>query len=411
VSDIKELPNNWKWKGLGDLCNLFCDGNWIESKDQSNSGIRLIQVGNIGKGIFIEKNESKRFISEKTFTQLNCTEVLSGDILISRLPDPVGRACIVPPLPERMITAVDCTIARVNTNLCDKQFILYCLSSDDYFTQVNTLLAGATRKRISRTNLESIEIPLPSIIEQKRIAYIIERKLISIEKIIKINIEQKKYLEKLFNSYMEEFFNPDNSFEKIKLADIAETVTKGTTPTTLGFEFENTGVNFIKIESITENGQFLNDIFKFISKDCHKALSRSQLRKNDILFSIAGALGRVALVTDEVLPANINQALSIIRIPEGLVDYHYMYFALKSSEVLKQFEKQKRGNSQKNLSLEDIKNLIIPFPSISEQQHISNVIKTILNSIEKINNLLNEQSSYIHALSSSILRKAFNGEY
>ena len=89
-------------------------------------------------------------------------------------------------------------------------------------------------------------------------------------------------------------------------------ITKGTTPTTIGYDFLDQGINFVKIESISESGKFLPGKFAHISIECHKELRRSQLENGDILFSIAGALGRVGIVDEEILPANTNQALSII---------------------------------------------------------------------------------------------------
>jgi len=199
--------------------------------------------------------------------------------------------------------------------------------------------------------------------------------------------------------------------EKVKLGDISETITKGTTPTTIGFDFQKEGINFIKIESINDDGHFLPEMFKHISTDCNEKLSRSKLLKNDILFSIAGALGRVALVTEDILPANINQTLAIIRIPNNVVNYQYLFYALKSKEVLKQFEEQKRGNSQQNLSLDDIKNINIHLPPLEEQERIVKIIEKKLTFVEKVKNVVDELSSYINALPSSILRKAFNGDY
>lgn len=95
------------WMRLEDICTVFTDGDWIESKDQADEGIRLIQTGNIGMGAYLEKEEKAKYISEETFNKLKCTEIFSGDILVSRLPEPVGRACIIPEKKERMITAVD----------------------------------------------------------------------------------------------------------------------------------------------------------------------------------------------------------------------------------------------------------------------------------------------------------------
>ena len=88
---------------------------------------------------------------------------------------------------------------------------------------------------------------------------------------------------------------------KVRLGDIAEVITKGTTPTSLGYEFKESGINFIKIESITESGCFISDKFAHISSECHYALKRSQLKKNDVLFSIAGAIGRVGIVNDSIM--------------------------------------------------------------------------------------------------------------
>jgi type I restriction enzyme S subunit len=87
---------NWPVKKLGDILStaeIFTDGNWVESKDQDvNGSIRLLQLADIGDGNFI--NKSNRFINENTFIRLKCTEVQLGDILIARMPDPLGRACI-----------------------------------------------------------------------------------------------------------------------------------------------------------------------------------------------------------------------------------------------------------------------------------------------------------------------------
>lgn len=101
----------------------FIDGDWIESKDQAKEGIRLLQLADIGDGVFLDKSE--RFVSQETFRRLKCTEVFPGDILVSRMADPIGRACIVPKTGQKMITAVDCTIIRINENKHDKRYWLY----------------------------------------------------------------------------------------------------------------------------------------------------------------------------------------------------------------------------------------------------------------------------------------------
>src|SRR5258705_8801381 len=100
------MKTAWDTKPIIALCDFFGDGDWIESKDQSSDGIRLIQRGNVGEGIFLDRANKGRFISTKTFSRLKCEEIVEGDCLVSRLPDPVGRACLIPDTGERMITAV-----------------------------------------------------------------------------------------------------------------------------------------------------------------------------------------------------------------------------------------------------------------------------------------------------------------
>ena len=165
--------------------------------------------------------------------------------------------------------------------------------------------------------------------------------------------------------------------EKTRLGDVATVITKGTTPTSLGFDFNEDGINFIKIESITENGDFLVEKFAHIDDECNEKLKRSQLASNDILFSIAGAIGRVAIVTEDVLPANTNQALAIIRIPTGIFNYRFLTYVLQSPIIVEQFEKQKQGVAQLNLSLKDIGNLYIPQFPMPEQEQIVAVLDKV----------------------------------
>ena len=153
-SAFNEIP-------LSNLCSTICDGDWIESKDQSESGIRLIQTGNVGVGRYLDKEGRARYISEDTFKKLNCTEVFAGDILLSRLPDPIGRAGMVPNLSTRAITAVDCTILRFKDTDVAEFFLQYA-TSNEYFNKISILAGGSTRTRISRKEIEKLLIPVPT---------------------------------------------------------------------------------------------------------------------------------------------------------------------------------------------------------------------------------------------------------
>ena len=160
---------DWPFKALGDICEVFDDGDWIESKDQAPSGVRLIQTGNVGDGEFKDRCDKARFISEQTFSRLRCTEIYPGDLLFSRLPDPVGRACVIPDIGSKMITAVDCTIMRPRKEIMLPQFLVTCTQTNGYREQVRAKITGTTRDRISRSNLAEVQVQVPSLQEQKQI--------------------------------------------------------------------------------------------------------------------------------------------------------------------------------------------------------------------------------------------------
>lgn len=179
-----ETRNNHKWPmiEISQITQLFTDGNWIESKDQSDSGIRLLQTGNIGIGEYIDKADRSRFISESTFKRLNCTEIFEGDVLISRLPDPVGRACLVPNLSTRMITAVDCTVVRFDKKKILPKLFVYYSKTKEYYEAISQYLTGSSRTRISRSNLANVRIPLPPLEVQREIVAEMDKYQKEIEK-------------------------------------------------------------------------------------------------------------------------------------------------------------------------------------------------------------------------------------
>jgi type I restriction enzyme S subunit len=127
-----------------------------------------------------------------------------------------------------------------------------------------------------------------------------------------------------------------------RLGDLSDLITKGTTPTSIGHEFVSKGINFVKVESIKANGEFIENKFAQITPECHNSLRRSQLKSGDILFSIAGALGRTAFVTNDIIPANTNQALAIIRLKKSdAVSTEFVLKALSTGIVLEQIEQFK----------------------------------------------------------------------
>ncbi|MBS1943050.1 MAG: restriction endonuclease subunit S, partial [Bacteroidetes bacterium] len=153
----------------------------------------------------------------------------------------------------------------------------------------------------------------------------------------------------------------------VALQDVCDLITKGTTPTSVGFSFTETGVSFVKVESLTEAGSIIPEKLAHISDECNEALQRSQLKTGDVLFSIAGTLGRVGVVPESILPANTNQALAIIR-PKAVLNSKFVMLCLTDSGVQTELYDKRSGVAQYNLSLKQIGETQIPLPPLSEQE-------------------------------------------
>ena len=175
---LGNIPKHWKIMPLRYTANAkgccFIDGDWIESKDIDYDGsIKYLTTGNVGPGFY--KEQGLGYITEDKFKELDCIDVLSGDLLISRLNEPIARTCIVPDLGSRIVTAVDNVIFRPNPNVLDRKFACYYMNNSRLTEHSNIIARGATMHRISRTMLGHLPIVLPPLDEQQAIVAFLDK--------------------------------------------------------------------------------------------------------------------------------------------------------------------------------------------------------------------------------------------
>lgn len=175
---MRELPKGWECATIGETvgAGLFSDGDWVESKDQNPDGdVRLVQLADVGEGEF--RDRSNRRLTSESAQGLGCTYLSPGDLLVARMPDPLGRACRVPLLPGPAVTAVDVCILRPTVAGVDPQWLMWTINSPQVRSQMADLQSGTTRKRISRKNLATVQVAVPPRQEQARIVAAIEEHL------------------------------------------------------------------------------------------------------------------------------------------------------------------------------------------------------------------------------------------
>ena len=380
------------------------------------------------------------YVNKKAYNFLEKSKLEVGDVVMCNVGS-VGICFKVPDLGQPMTLASNSILIKPSTNRLNNNFMFYIFQSTDFQNLIKNITSSLAQPKFNKTEFKNLKIPLPPLEIQKQIVAECEKVeeqyntiRMSIEKyqelikaiLVKCGIvdssqSSRDFIASLLDSIQElesklDFDNnntldfkallaslptpPPQGWERVKLGDISIKITKGTTPTTIGFSFLDKGINFVKVESITESGAFIPHKMAYVSKECYDKLERSQLQENDILFSIAGALGRVAVVTKEILPANTNQALAIVRLKPNVNKTHFIRVALHTNDIEKQIDSFKKGIAQQNLSLEQVENLKIPLPPLEAQEKIISAIERIESKIH----LLESQSHKLESKKSEILQ-------
>ncbi|MCJ8306839.1 MAG: restriction endonuclease subunit S [Nitrosopumilus sp.] len=417
-----EIPQEWEIVPLNKYTTLK-DGDWILEKNYSEKGVRLLQIGDMGLGVFLDK--SQKYISKKTSNELKCTIIKQGkDILISRMPTPIGRACIAPVLPYPYIVAVDISILKYDLEKIYQNYLVYTLNHSKNLNNVKKYVAGTTRQRINRTNLESITIIIPPLPEQQKIASIlsnIDNLIFNTEKIIDQNTVLKKGLmQKLLTRGINhkkfkkvhiiprflELIIPEN-WKYNTLDSISIEIKDGPMGFSLhNYDYKQKGIPILKVQNL-KNLLVNKYNLSFISKEKHNELEKSQTKPLDIIISKTGIyLGVIGILPEDYGPANLNQALARINLKnKKYVKFVSMFLAYGLPQKILNIVGSSR-TAQPGLRMSDIKNLIIPIPEQDE-------IKKITYVLSNIDSQITSQIQYkekLERLKKSLMQKLLTGE-
>lgn len=288
----------------------------------------------------------------------------------------------------------------------DLGYLYYLLSS----LHLNERRIGTSQPLLTQNILNNIEVEIPELAIQKKISSILEL----LDEKIKLNNEINKNLEEqaqaIFKSWFVDFepfggIQP-SEMQFIPLQELCKVVTKGTTPTTLGKSFTSTGINFIKAESILDNHSIDSSKFAFIDEETNALLKRSVIKANDIVFTIAGTLGRFAMVDNSVLPANTNQAVAIIRPDETKVTPAYLYSFFIGNWHNEYYSKRIQQAVQANLSLTTIKSLPIAVLKNTTMNNYEKLVSPLF-ALMKSNE---EENRRLSKLRDTLLPRLMSGE-
>jgi len=383
---------------------LLCDGDWIEKKDQDVRGkVRLIQLADIGDGEF--KDKSSKYITLETAERLHCTFLEKGDILIARLPEPLGRACIFP-LEGAYITAVDIAILRIKDISINPQYIMYLINSSTFRSQIKQYESGTTRKRISRKNLEKIEFSLPNLEIQNRIVARIEELFSKLDKAVDTLKTTKEQLAVYRQAVLKDAFS---DFEK---KDSIRNLTTVVTSGSRGWAkyYSENGALFVRIGNLTHSGIDIDfsDIQHITPPDNAEGI-RTRLQPNDVLVSITADLGSIGFVSKKGEEAYINQHIALVRF-QNSAQGRFMAWYLRSEYGQKDLLKNKRGGGKLGLGLDDIRDTPVPIVDDITAKEIVDKVEEQLSVCNSIEKTVDTALTQADAMRQSILKQAFEGK-
>ena len=386
---IKDIPSSWEINKVKYLATepgtLFLDGDWIESDVIEESGIRYLTTGNGGAGFY--KEQGSGYISEKTFSELHCLNVYPGDLMISRLNEPIGRSCIIPDTESRYVVAVDNVVLRPNANY-NKKFIMYGMNADGYAEHANMIARGATMSRISRSQLGQFWLAFPNIEEQQAIADFLDKECAQIDSIAADLEKQIALLQQYKKSLITEtvtkgldksvpmkdsgveFFGKIPAHWKVSKTKYVADISIGLVTTMTANYVDEDGVPLIRNSNIRTNHIDDNGMV-YLSKEFAKANIGRALHKGDIVTVHTGDVGTSAII-NETYHMSHGFATIISRLKTKTVNNQFLCW-LYNSEIFKEMSiAYSTGDGRQNLNLYDFVDFYILIPTLKEQMEIVN---------------------------------------
>lgn len=272
---------------------------------------------------------------------------------------------------------------------------------------------GTTMIHVSKGSMEKRDIPLPPIIEQQRIVTLIDEAFETIDKAKENTEKNLQSAREIFQSYLQNVFaNPGEDWEEKKLSSITLKVGSGATPKGGSASYKESGLSLIRSQNVYDEGFRMKNL-AYIDDMQAKKLDNVTILKEDVLLNITGAsITRCCVVPDEILPARVNQHVSIIR-PNELICSSFLYYSLISKHNKDKLIRIARagGSTREALTKDTLLSFSIYVPKkISEQQNIVDKLAVVSMETKKLQEIYRKKLTNLDELKKSILQKAFNDE-
>jgi type I restriction enzyme S subunit len=403
-TEVGLIPEDWDVIAIGNLINTskqwsFSGGPFgsdLKSSDYTNEGIRVIQLQNIGVGKFI--NKSKVFTSVEKADYLMSSNIYPGNIIFSKMGDPVARVCLIPDFHSRYVMCSDGIKFVVDGQKYDKTYVFRALSDIGFLKRAEAASTGSTRKRIGLPDLKALPIPLPpTLTEQKAIATAlsdVDALIASLEQ----TITKKKAIKQ---GAMQELLIVTEDWTTKTIREVA-TYRRGSFPQPYGLAKwydDISGMPFVQVVDVAKNKKLKAETKQKISAEGAKM--SVFVKKGSVILTIQGSIGRICITQYD---AYVDRTLLIF---ESFKEDFNTYFFMISIWLKFQIEKEKApGGIIKTITKEALSSFEISFPNREEQDRIAEV----LEDIEKEINMLETKKVKYQAIKQGMMQELLTGK-
>lgn len=349
--------------------------------DEPKEGyIRMLQIRD-----FTQDNSKVEYVKITNSTK-KCEE---KDILIARYGASIGK--ILTGLSGAYNVAMMKVV--IDENIVDRKFIYNFLKSDMFQNYIKNVGQRAAQAGFNKGELSKININLPTLKEQKKVA----KEFDKVQEIIDIRKKQIEQLDELIKSQFVEMFGSvkDNKWKKEKLEDITEKITDGKHG---GCQSEeNSGYYFIGATEIYNDKINYENSNQITKKDFEKDYTRCDLKLDDFVIVNTGAtIGKSAIVVDERCKNTLLQkSVALIRVKKEKILPIYLKYCYESESSL---YSKGQGCARINLLLSQIRNTDIPIPPIELQNQFAEFVKLIDKQKFKMQSSLEETQKLLESL-------------
>jgi type I restriction enzyme S subunit len=410
------LPDGWRMLSLNEVAHggLFNDGDWVETKDQDPQGsVRLTQLADVGVGEF--RDRSSRWLREDQAADLHCTFLQPSDVLIARMPEPIGRACLAPEGIGRAITAVDVAILRVNDPEVDPRYVMWAVNNPKFHAAVETLQSGTTRKRISRKNLATLAIPIPDLHEQRRIVDILEDHLSRLDatdvSFVSVRAKMTALRDAIIHSAL--FADQAGEAEQRSQATVGEVADVDSGPAFKSSLFggPGEGTRLLRGDNI-EPGSLRWGRTKSWPDSQVVGFEHLLVADGDIILAmdrpVVTAGLKLARVTAADMPALLVQRVARIR-PRNTVVDDFLYQILSSRQFVHELLGNQVGTQIPHITLEAIRKFPFLLPEPAVQIAIAKQVRAQIESTGRVERDITLASTRSRSLRRALLGAAFSG--